>query len=173
MAAVSWYRKAAEQGIADAQVNLGNMYASGQGVPQDYAAAVSWYRKAAEQGYAGAQYNLGQMYRKGQGVPQDYVTAHMWFNLAAAAGDDRAAEVRDVIAKQMTPAQIAEAQKLAREADDAIGRRPNRGTLASRLCRRGGTSARTAISIVSRKAWRPCTRQTIRWRPRRSFDRRA
>ena len=51
-AAVSWYRKAAEQGNASAQYNLGVMYDNGQGVPQDYAAAVSWYRKAADQGDA-------------------------------------------------------------------------------------------------------------------------
>ncbi|WP_304666925.1 tetratricopeptide repeat protein, partial [Neisseria bergeri] len=57
--AVQWYRKAAEQGYAGAQVNLGLMYEQGQGVRQDYAQAVQWYRKAAEQGYAGAQVNLG------------------------------------------------------------------------------------------------------------------
>ena len=60
--AVKWYRKAADQGDAAAQFNLGVMYATGQGVPQDYAEAVKWYRKAAEQGHAGAQYNLGVMY---------------------------------------------------------------------------------------------------------------
>jgi hypothetical protein len=48
-------------------------------------------------------------------VPQDYVTAHMWFNLAAASGDKTGAEGRDMAAAKMTPAQIAEAQKLARE----------------------------------------------------------
>ena len=83
---------------------------------------MSWYRKAAEQGETAAQYNLGAMYNNGQGVPQDYVAAHMWFNLAAASGDklavevrERAAEGRERVAKEMTPAQIAEAQKLARE----------------------------------------------------------
>ena len=48
--AVQWYRKAAEQGIAKAQFNLGFMYNNGQGVRQDYMQAVHWYRKAAEQG---------------------------------------------------------------------------------------------------------------------------
>ena len=67
-----WYRKAADQGDAAAQSNLGVMYANGQGVPQDYAEAVQWYRKAADQGDADAQNNLGVMYDKGQGVPQDY-----------------------------------------------------------------------------------------------------
>ncbi len=82
--------------------------------------SVKWSRKAAEQGKARAQYNLGIMYGKGQGVPQDYVQAHMWFNLAASRfppGEDRdrAVKNRDIVAKRMTPAQISEAQKLARE----------------------------------------------------------
>ena len=55
------------------------------------------------------------MYDNGEGVPQDYVTAHMWFNLAAASGNKDAVKARDIVAAQMTPAQIAEAQKLARE----------------------------------------------------------
>ena len=76
---------------------------------------LKWYRLAADQGDADAQNNLGVMYANGEGVPQDYVRAHMWFNLSAAQGNQDAAENRDSIAKRMTPAQIAEAQKLARE----------------------------------------------------------
>ena len=72
-----------------------------------------------EQGDADAQFSLGLMYRKGQGVPQDYTVAlkwaHMWFNLAAAQGHEQARENRDIISDGMTPAQIAEAQRLARE----------------------------------------------------------
>ena len=52
----------AEQGDANTQFNLGNMYYEGKGVKQDYAEAVKWYRKAAEQGKANAQFNLGNMY---------------------------------------------------------------------------------------------------------------
>jgi uncharacterized protein len=114
-AAMSWYHKAAEQGNADAQYNLGEIYNGGYGVPQDYAAAASWYRKAAEQGDRYARFQLGLMYDDGEGVPQDYATAHMWLNLAAASGYQIAAQARDRVAKHMTPAQIAEAQKLARE----------------------------------------------------------
>ncbi len=114
------WRPLAGQGDAGAQVWLGFMYANGHGVPQDYAKAVGWYRKAAEQGMASAQNNLGFMYSKGRGVPQDYAQAHMWSNLAASRsppGEDRDESVknRDLIAKKMTPAQISEAQKLARE----------------------------------------------------------
>jgi hypothetical protein len=84
-------------------------------VPQDYGEAARWYRQAAEQGDAGGQFNLGSAYYSGQGVPQDYVQTHMWCNLAAAAGNRMAPTIRDLIAKKMTPTQIAEAQRLARE----------------------------------------------------------
>jgi len=122
--AVTWYRKSADRGDAAAQFLLGNMYNEGRGVPQDYATAVSWYRKAADQGDAWAQLNLGALYARGQGVPQDYLQAHKWSNLAAsrfspleAEGVDRnlAIKNRDLVAAKMTPAQIAEAQRLARE----------------------------------------------------------
>jgi hypothetical protein len=84
--ALTEWRLAAAQGYADAENNLGVMYAKGQGVPQDYATAVKWYRLAAAQGYADAECNLGVMYAKGQGVPQDYATAVKWYRLAAAQG---------------------------------------------------------------------------------------
>jgi len=113
--ALKWYRLAADQGDAGAQFNLGVMYAKGQGVPQDYAEAAKWYRLTADQGYAGAQNNLGYMYANGQGVPQDFVSAHMWLDLCAAQGSQAAAKDRDAIAQRMTPAQIAEARKLARD----------------------------------------------------------
>lgn len=112
--ALKEWRPLAEQGDAGAQFNLGVMYSQGQGVPQDYAEAVKWYRLAAEQGNAKAQFNLGVMYYNGRGVPQDYVQAHMWWNLAAAVGHKDAAYNRDIVARQMTPSQIAEAQRLAK-----------------------------------------------------------
>ncbi len=113
--AIREWRPLAEQGDGDAQNNLGVMYDYGQGVPRDDAKAVKWYRKAAEQGYAKAQNNLGTMYRHGNGVTKDFVLAHMWFNLAAAQGDKTSSGDRRIIAREMTPAQISEAKKLARE----------------------------------------------------------
>ena len=79
-----------------------------------------WYRKAAEQGVAEAQSNLGAMYAKGLGVPRDYAEALKWFNLATSRSPpgkvhNRMVLARDFLAKRMTPAQIAEAQRLARE----------------------------------------------------------
>ena len=82
---------------------------------RDYATALRLVRPLAEQGDANAQYNLGVFYDNGLGVPQDKVRAYMWLNLSAAQGREGAAAFRDLIARRMTPAQIAEAQKLARE----------------------------------------------------------
>ncbi len=119
-AAVRELRPLAERGDARAQYNLGFMYKKGHGVPQDDAEAVRWYRKSAEQGIAEAQNWLAFMYDNGQGVPQDYVQAQKWYNLAASRfppGEPRdiAVKNRDHVAKKMTPAQISEAQRLARE----------------------------------------------------------
>ena len=113
--ALKEWRPLAEQGIARAQSNLGSMYEYGEGVPQDDKEAARWYRLAADQGYAIAQSNLGLMYEYGEGVPQDDVQARMWLNLAAAQGDELARINRDRLTKQMTPVQLAEAQRLARE----------------------------------------------------------
>jgi TPR repeat protein len=81
--AVKWFRKAAEQNVADAQFSLGVCYANGQGVTKDDAQAVKWFRKAAEQNYARAQYNLGVRYAKGQGVAKDDAESVKWFRKAA------------------------------------------------------------------------------------------
>jgi TPR repeat protein len=92
-----------------------SIYCDGKGVPEDDTEAVKWYRKAAEQGYAEAQYNLGVMYTNGEGVPEDYVESYMWWNLAAAQGIEQAKGNKEILSKQMTKEQIAEAQKLSRE----------------------------------------------------------
>ncbi|MFT5343826.1 MAG: TPR repeat protein [Paracoccaceae bacterium] len=112
--AARWYRLAAEQGYASAQYNLGNMYANGRGVLKDATEAVLWYRLAAEQGHASAQGNLGLMYDTGKGVLKDFVAAHMWYNIAAANGSEKGAKNRDLIEKDMTREQIAEATRWAK-----------------------------------------------------------
>lgn len=103
--AAQWYRKAAEQGSMLAQLNLGLRYTIGQGVTKDYAEAAKWYRKAADQG----SYKL-----------QDYVQAYMWVSLASTRCFDEAIAAEhkaklDSIAAKMTPTQVAEAKRLARE----------------------------------------------------------
>jgi TPR repeat protein len=114
-------RPLADGGRADAQTRLGAMYDNGNGVSQNYAEAVRLYRRAADQGYADAQNRLGLMYYDGNGVPKDYVQAYKWFSLAASKYEatetlrpEAAIQNRDRVAAKMTPAEIAEAQRLAR-----------------------------------------------------------
>jgi TPR repeat protein len=120
--ALKWFRHAADHDDAAAQFYLGVMFSKGQGAPQDDTEAAKWFRRAADLGEAQAQYNLGLFYATGEAGERDNVSAHMWFNLAAANfpaadTDDRSAAVRarDLVAEKMTPDQIAQAQRRARE----------------------------------------------------------
>jgi TPR repeat protein len=122
-----WYRRAAEQGEADAQFTLGNLYYGGLGVPQDYAEAAKWFRQAADRGHARAQHQLSLMYQHGYGVRRNLVLAHMWMNLAVSRlpfdqGGLEARAAREAIAGRLTPEQLAEAHKLAREWKPTLGK---------------------------------------------------
>ena len=88
--AARWFRKAADQGLADAQNDLGVMYQEGLGVAQDSAAAVTWWRKAAEQGLPQAEYRLGAAYHRANGVEQNYEAALHWYRKAATQGEPEA-----------------------------------------------------------------------------------
>ena len=75
-----------------------------------------WFGGLRSKAIPVAMLHLGAIYAKGRGVPQDYVRAHMWFSLSAAQGEQKAAKnLIEMAERQMTPAQITEAQKLARE----------------------------------------------------------
>ena len=78
---------AAEQGDAEAQVSLGSMYDTGEGIAQNHTEAVRWFRMAAEQGLANAQFKLGIMYSDGRGVPKNDAEAVRWIRKAAEQGD--------------------------------------------------------------------------------------
>lgn len=112
--ALTWFDKAADQGHALAELYLGIMYAGGLGVPQDYSEALKWYRKAADQGNDAAKNFLGLMYYMGQGVPRDYIQADKWFNLSEEK-IGWAVRLREQVESSMTPGELAEAQRLARE----------------------------------------------------------
>jgi TPR repeat protein len=112
--AVRWVRKAAEQNDAPAQFHLGLCYLHGQGVARDYVEAVRWFRKAAEQNDANAQSNLAFCYGKGDGVAKDYVEAYKWALLGAARGGNEPKRNATILENLMTPEQIAEGQRLAR-----------------------------------------------------------
>jgi hypothetical protein len=121
--AMKWYRAAAEQGNPLAQVGLGYMLMDGSGDKPDLEGAVVWFNKAAEHGDALAMLALGTLYELGRGVTKDFVQAHKWYALASVDDGeyeqdlfDRAKRAKQELAKLMTPAQIAEAERLARAA---------------------------------------------------------
>lgn len=126
---VEQYREAAAAGDADAQYRLATLYygpeARARNIPQDREAAVALYHAAAAKGHALAMYSLGLIYQgkiSQETLPDtDYVQAHMWYNLAASRlppGRERdlAVKDRDFLARyRLTPDELAEAQRLARE----------------------------------------------------------
>jgi TPR repeat protein len=118
--AAAWYAEAARQGDPAAQFNLARMLDRGRGVEKDPKRALELYTESAKAGFPSAQLNLGVYYAEGHGVEKDAIEAHKWFNLAASSADDEdtqknASRNRDLIAKQMTPDEIARAQALALE----------------------------------------------------------
>ncbi len=115
-----WLLRAAEQGHDGAQFFVGSSYLLGRGVPEDPVEGAKWMRRAAEQGKAAAQNDLAMFYSAG--VSRDYVQAYLWFHLASTRFDPSDTQRikialfgRDEMASRMTPEQIAEAQRLARE----------------------------------------------------------
>ncbi len=122
--AVTWFRKAAEQGLPKAQFNLGVAYDRGRGVSQDGGQARAWLHKAAEQGLSKAQFNLGVLLANGRGGPRDYASAYAWVAVAVAQSSgetqQRYARALVQIADRLDPQQLAEAERTAREKHASI-----------------------------------------------------
>ena len=121
-AAVNWLGRAAARGESDAQFEVGRMYYRGDGLPQDHVLAARWVGLSAGLGQARAQALFGHMHEHGEGVTQDFVKAHQWYNLAASRLSSSEREIldialsgRDRVAGRLAQAQLAEAQRLARE----------------------------------------------------------
>ncbi len=107
------YTSAAKRGHSEAQYRLGILYDNGWGVVKNDIEAAQWYKMAAELGHDYAQFDLALMYAYGTGVKQDHVQAYMWMSMAIAQGNDHMVKHRVRIAKNMTQAQIAQAQRLS------------------------------------------------------------
>lgn len=112
--AIEQLQRAADDGNADAQFQLGAMYFNGHGVAQDRDEATRRFHGAAIQGNREAQYIVGMMYWDGRGVAKDFVSAYMWFDVASTNGNKQAAESGKRIAASLSSLDIAEAQRRAR-----------------------------------------------------------
>lgn len=124
--ALAELRPLAEQGNAEAQYGLANLYRDGRGVPRDDEQAAVWYQRAAAAGSWSAAFDLGMLYW-GQsqnadtqtGAPNEaLVRVHMWFGIAAATENGGCVSVsgplRDAVAQSMTAPQIASAEERTR-----------------------------------------------------------
>lgn len=125
-AAVEWYRKAAEQGDANARYSLAARYASGTGIQKDSAEAIRLYRLAAGGEHTYAMIALGDAYYDGNDVPQDLERAYMWLALARTFAEDEfnAVAVRDVDRKLESVSRLLSSRKIdsAKEAAEACRR---------------------------------------------------
>ena len=127
--AAKWYRRAAEQEIPGAQLNLALLYANGDGVTVNAAEAAHWCRRAAENGLADAQNQLGLMYLQGAGLPADEIEALAWFVVAALAGNREAATRQTAGEFRLSPAAILAAQQRSRVISEQItARKKTSGT---------------------------------------------
>jgi TPR repeat protein len=113
--AAAWFKKAAEAGQASAQSNIGVLYANGEVFDKNMDEAIKWWKKAAEQGQPSAQFNLAQALTEGKALPKDLVEAYKWYYLSAQQGDTQAAQLRDAVAAELDPAQLADALRRARQ----------------------------------------------------------
>ena len=118
---LKWYRRSAKNGSPRGLAYLGSAYSMGMGgFPKDRAQAKKLFLLAAEQGHARAQSFLGGLYFSGNGIPKNKVQAYKWWALSEKHLTSRkhrkfAREDLNQLKKKMTPAEIAEAEKLARE----------------------------------------------------------
>jgi hypothetical protein len=120
--AASWFLKAADQGNADAQDNLGALYRYGAGVPKDFGLEFKWTLKAAKQNDARAQLNLSRLYYLGEGVQNDLVQSYAWLSMAIANASNHdpdvgptAIRIRDGLTPSLSQEQLSQARKLLTE----------------------------------------------------------
>lgn len=105
------YESAAAQGNRHAMSNLAVLYAGANDKMKDFTEAARWFQRSASLGYVDAQFNLAVLYERGDGVPQSLLDAYKWYTIAAASGDAVAKTRADAIATQISPDELAAAQK--------------------------------------------------------------
>ena len=109
------WRPVALEGHAEAQLNMGMLHETGQGVDRNLPEAVEWYRKAADRGVGTAQFDLGGMYFLAKGVEEDLVEAYKWLSLAAMNEIDEADTAFYLCIDRMSAEEIALAQSRTEE----------------------------------------------------------
>jgi hypothetical protein len=118
--AVKWITLASDAGHIPAHARLGFLYDNMKGSLRDRSLAFKYYLKSAIHGERESQYIVGNRLLKGDGVAIDGLAAYAWFNVCAASFHRDAVVMRDLISRELSPAQIDESQKLSRKLNDEI-----------------------------------------------------
>ena len=121
--ALFWYRRASEEGSAEAGFAIGDMYRNGEGVSEDARQALDWYLKAANRGLAKAQLEVGKMYLDGEGTRERPMDGLAWLSLAAMQGLDEAVRSKRDAEMNLTGVDLQRARNLSHEFSTRITRR--------------------------------------------------
>ena len=111
--AVLWYRRAAGQGLPEAQHNLAYMLENAVSTERSPNEAVRWYREAAERGFGPSQFALGSVYMRGMGVERNLAEAWTWLRAAESRQVAGAGEARAALEQEMTPEEMSQARRMA------------------------------------------------------------
>ena len=121
---VNLLEQSANSNFRRSQVALGELFSTGDCVEKDVYRAIYWYRMAAMQYDIDSQFALGRLYVEECGATHNLALGYMWLNIASEQNHRQAKIYRDRVAKEMTPAQIAEAEFLSSKYKNLIARRP-------------------------------------------------
>lgn len=113
--AAHFYELSAAQGNRHAMSNLAVLYAGASDKTRDFAEAARWFQRSAGLGFVDAEFNLAVLYERGDGVPQSLLDACKWYTIASKAGDAVAKSRADAIATQLSPEELAAAERAADE----------------------------------------------------------
>lgn len=162
--AAKWYLKSAKQGTGGAAYNLARMLGGGLGIERDLPGMFKWMLKAAELGFHPAQFLVGGLYFEGRVTRKDFTVAYAWFSIAAKnKGQGHliegkspgllAKEQMTFMAKEMTLAQIAEAENIAKRLLDKIkanmnvGQEPSEIERIKRLAENGDPASQYSLGL--------------------------
>ena len=115
--AMRWLRLSAENGNTEAMIVLGRLSRTGVGILQNFGESAKWLHVAARRGNPEGMLEYGRLFRDGIGVEKDPLRAYVWFNRASAARNLDAVRERELIIRQLSPEQLAQAQKLSSSPD--------------------------------------------------------
>ena len=116
--ALNDWKPLAEEGVSNAQYNIGLMYHNGLGVTQDYNEAFKWFLISSEQGNLNSIRLLSTMYALGNGIPKDFLKSYMWAKIGANNDDQNSKLMLNGLVKEMSNSDLDKANALVKECNN-------------------------------------------------------